>query len=166
MGKKTGFFYFREIFGIILSVATLGTAAPIIVNVYIDNPKIFNDLETSCSLKGTFALFCLAFVVEVFLCLLKGSCFALAIICRGRCKINCYHVIVLLHFTSCTFLSVGILIYAVKLNANVWYWNMATVSSFLAMLNSFVTCIFQREYRGLRKEDSNTNKLIKEIGNY
>lgn len=46
MGKKTGFFYFREIFGIILSVATLGTAAPIIVNVYIDNPKIFNDLET------------------------------------------------------------------------------------------------------------------------
>lgn len=59
---------------------------------------------TACSLKGTFALFCLAFVVEVFLCLLKGLCFALAILCRGRCKINCYHVIVLLHFTSCKWL--------------------------------------------------------------
>lgn len=64
-----------------------------------------------------------------------------------------------------TFISVGIVIYAVKLNANVWYWNMATISSFLAMLNSFVACIFQREYRGLRQEASNTNKLIQKIEN-
>lgn len=81
------------------------------------------------------------------------------------CLLNMKIILTILFFIG-TFLSVGILIYAVKLNANVWYWNMATVSSFLAMLNSFVTCIFQREYRSLRKEASNTNKLFKEIGNY
>ncbi|XP_062618558.1 uncharacterized protein LOC134280146 [Saccostrea cucullata] len=163
MEAKTGFFYFREIFGIVTSVVTIGTAAPIIIFMYLENPTIFNDLETSCSLKGSFALFCLAACLEVFLILLKSSCFGFVILCKGRCRINCYHLIVLLHFTSCMFLFVGITVFAVKLNPNVWYWNLCTVSAFLSMTNCFVACIFQREYRRLRREKMANSRLMKKM---
>ncbi|XP_061179581.1 uncharacterized protein LOC133188222 [Saccostrea echinata] len=165
MEGKTGFFYFREIFGIVTSVFTIGTAAPIIVFMYLDNPTIFDDLETSCSLKGSFALFCLAACLEVFLIFLKSSCFGFAFLCKGRCRINCYHLVVLLHFTSCMFLFVGVTVYAVKLNPNIWYWNMCTIAAFLSMVNCFVACIFQREYRRLRREDMADSRLMKMIGN-
>ena len=62
------------------------------------------------------------------------------------------------------FLFIGITVFAVKLDANIWYWNMATLSAFFAMINSFITCIFQREYRSLRREKSSFKKLGREIG--
>lgn len=46
MEAKAGFFYFREIFGMFTSVLTIGTTAPIIVFMYLENPTILNDLET------------------------------------------------------------------------------------------------------------------------
>ena len=46
MDAKAGFFYFRELFGMVTSAITIGTTAPVIVFMYLDNPTILNDLET------------------------------------------------------------------------------------------------------------------------
>ena len=46
MKKEAGFFYFREIFGIVLSVITIAAVTPITVFMYIDNPTILTDLDT------------------------------------------------------------------------------------------------------------------------
>jgi hypothetical protein len=46
MDAKAGFFYFREIFGMTTSVLTIGTTAPIIIFMYLENPTILDDLET------------------------------------------------------------------------------------------------------------------------
>jgi hypothetical protein len=61
------------------------------------------------------------------------------------------------------FLLIGIVVYAAKLNANVWYWNTTTVAALLAVVNCFVTCIFQREYRNLRREETQDSRLMKGI---
>lgn len=61
------------------------------------------------------------------------------------------------------FLFIGIVIYAAKLDANIWYWNTTTVAALLALVNSFATCIFQREYRSLHREETRDSRLAKGI---
>ena len=46
MKKEAGFFYFREIFGIVLSVITIAAVTPITVFMYTENPTILTDLDT------------------------------------------------------------------------------------------------------------------------
>lgn len=72
------------------------------------------------------------------------------------CFLNMKIIFIILFFIG-IFLLVGILIYVVKLNVNVWYWNMVIVFLFFVMFNSFVICIFYREYCGFCKEVLNIN---------
>ena len=46
MKKEAEFFYFREIFGIVLSVITIAAVTPITVFMCIENPTILTDLDT------------------------------------------------------------------------------------------------------------------------
>ena len=55
MKKEAGFFYFREIFGIVLSVITIAAVTPITVFMYIENPTILTDLDTCKVLLICFA---------------------------------------------------------------------------------------------------------------
>ncbi|XP_048754994.1 uncharacterized protein LOC125665988 [Ostrea edulis] len=145
------FFLFKTVASVMFSNIGVFLLIPSLIAFSTKFPAAFDNKETDCSIKVAFSCMVISTCIETLLWCWTILVIVVAVETDGFCNLKCYHVEVLLHFISFGCTGVGVSIFALRHNREVWYWIFAVGGGACAGANAFIGCCCQNVKR--RVED-------------
>ncbi|XP_021348539.1 uncharacterized protein LOC110447285 [Mizuhopecten yessoensis] len=153
-------FYCRMGTGLALTTLTLIFITIADIAIAVAYPDILADNDTSCALKAAYSMFVLTTIGQFTMAVFDTLLVCTTVRTNVSCNCVCYHMKVIVHFTSCGLVFLGTMIYGIKDPDKVGYsfW-MALISGFFALINALMWLLTQQTKRFLKDAGVNVKNL-------